>query len=1078
MIQLTKSMIKNLASSEQNFKRGIQYFQSGRIQNASYSKSAKRYKIIVKGSYDYTVTIDEYEDASFECNCNCPASKHEKGACKHIVASLLMLLKHQERSEGALPKTAEEKRSYQVLEYFDNQESEVMTGDVYRIEPIITVPSMLRNDSGMAYISLKTGNTKMYKIQNIRKFIEEYIRRDNIVLGKEFRYIAGESAFDGTSKAILDFLLEVYDITQMLNGKETNQIFLKSQMVLTKFLFIKFLRQFSGIPFTLELYGKTYEEVRCIPKNPTIELELCSDENAISLDYKEKEVIIPVSENGEILYRDRFLFLPDKLFLKNFLPFFNNLGVDKKPLVFQGIYKQRFLENVLPRLHNTMDISVPDELKERYISPELKIELYLDKYQNYVKVELLFQYDTYKFNAFDNPNSGEYIVLRQREKEVAIMSLLESYGFEPYSGFYLLKADNEIYSFLQDGVEQLTQYGELFYSDAFRKMRKKPSNSFSVGLNVSEETGLLELELSYGDITKEELQELFRSYRLKRKFFRMTDGTFMDLTDAKDVGKIMNVLSNLNISAREMEDRSTFKLSKGLALYLNDLFDEDTIQVQRNEQFRQLLDVILNIQKKKYTLPNDINTELRSYQETGFQWLMTLADHGLGGILADDMGLGKTLQAIVYIKAMKERNKENQFLVVCPTSLVYNWQDEFENFTPTLKCIIITGTPEERIALLKEISDVDVYIISYPILRRDIVHFEEKQFHTIFLDEAQFIKNANSLNAKSVKSLNASHRFALTGTPIENSLSELWSIFDFIMPYYLLSHAKFVKQYEKQILKNDEEALNDLNKRIRPFILRRMKKDVLTELPEKVETKFLTDLTLEQKKTYLSYLDNFRGEFFGSELSEEFDYRVVDHNKLQILTALMRLRQICCHPSTFLSNYEGGSGKLELFKQILPDLISNGHRILIFSQFTTMLEILANTITELGYQHFYLEGNTKVSLRNEYVKRFNSGERDVFLISLKAGGTGLNLTGADTVIHFDPWWNPAVEDQATDRAHRIGQTHSVQVIKLITKGTIEEKIFKLQKKKKQLSESVIEAKEVFINSLNKEELEELFSFDL
>ena len=1078
MIQLTKSMIKNLASSEQNFKRGVQYFQSGRIQNASYSKSAKRYKIIVKGSYDYTVTIDEYDDSSFDCNCNCPASKREKGACKHIVASLLMILKHQERSEGALPKTAEEKRSYQVLEYFENQESEVMTGDVYRIEPIITIPSMLRSDSGMAYISLKAGNTKMYKIQNIKKFIEEYIRRDNIVLGKEFRYIAGESAFDGTSKAILDFLLEVYDITQMLNGKEMNQVFLKSQMTLTKFLFIKFLRQFSGTPFTLELYGKTYEEVRCIPKNPAIELELFADENLISLDYREKEMIIPLCENGEILYRDRFLFLPDKLFLKNFLPFFKNLGIDKKPLVFSGIYKQRFLEDVLPRLHNTMDILVPEELKERYISPELKIELYLDKYQNYVKIELFFQYDTYKFNAFENPNSGEYIVLRKREKELLVMNLLESYGFEPYSGFYLLKADNEIYTFLQEGIEQLSEYGEIFYSESFRKMRSKHSSTFSVGLNVSEDSGLLELELSYGDITKEELQELFRSYRLKKKFFRMTNGSFIDLTTSEDVGKMINVLNNLNISSREMEENSTFQLSKGLALYLNDLFDEKTIQVQRNEQFRQLLDVILNIQKQQYSLPKHINAQLRPYQEIGYQWLMTLADHQLGGILADDMGLGKTLQAIVYMKAMKDRSKDNQFLIVCPTSLVYNWLDEFENFTPTLKCIIITGTPEERNTLLKETPDVDVYITSYPILRRDIIHYEEKKFHTVFLDEAQFIKNAASLNAKSVKSLNAAHRFALTGTPIENSLSELWSIFDFIMPYYLLSHTKFVKQYEKQILKNDEEALNDLNKRIRPFVLRRMKKDVLTELPEKVETKFLTDLTLEQKKSYLSYLESFRGEFFGGEFGEDFDYRTIEQRKLQILTALMRLRQICCHPSTFLSNYEGGSGKLELFKQILPDLISNGHRILVFSQFTTMLDIIGNTIEELGYQYFYMEGNTKVSLRNEFVKRFNAGEREVFLISLKAGGTGLNLTGADTVIHFDPWWNPAVEDQATDRAHRIGQKNSVQVIKLITKGTIEEKIFKLQKKKKELSESVIEAKEVFINSLNKEELEELFSFDL
>lgn len=1070
MIQLTKNMIRSLASNEKTFMRGIQYFQNGRILSASYSKSSKRYKIIVKGSYNYTVMVSEQEDGSFQTSCNCPGSVREKGACKHVVAGLLTLLKHQERSEGTLPKNQDEKRAYQVLEYFDNQESLIMTGEVFRIEPVITLPAMLRNNTGKAYISLKVGSTKMYKVPNIKKFLEEYIRRENILLGKEFRYIAGESAFDRTSKAIIDFLLEIYDVTELAEGKDAGLIFAKSQMMLSKFLFIKFLRQFAGTPFTLELYGKLYEEVRCIPKNPNIEIELQAEEDIISLDYKDKEPVIPVSENGEILYRDRFLFLPDKHFLRNFLPFFNSLGGDKKPLVFQGAYKQRFLQNVLPKLHGTMDILVPEELKERYISPELKIELYFDKYQNYVKAELIFQYEEYRFNSFENLNSGEYIILRQREKEIAVITQLEKLGFEPYSGFYLLKADAEIYGFFQEGLETLMEYGELFYSDSFRKMKAKPSNSFSVGLRVSKEIDLLELELSYGDIPKEELQQLFRSYRLKRKFFRLTDGSFIDL-ESEEIEKMVHLLDNLNVSSKEMEEETTFRLSKGLALYVDDLFDETTVEIQKNEEFHQLIQAISSIEQQKYEIPEGVNATLRPYQETGFQWLMTLADHQLGGILADDMGLGKTLQAIVYMKAMAQRDKA-QFLIVCPTSLLYNWMDELENFTPELHCKVITGTPEERQTMIQNAEELDVLITSYPLLRRDIASYETKQFHTVFLDEAQFIKNAASLNAKSVKALRSQHRFALTGTPIENSLSELWSIFDFVMPYYLLTHSRFVKQYEKQILKNDEEALTSLNKRIRPFILRRMKKDVLQELPEKVETKFLTELTVEQKKLYLSFLESFRGE-----LGDDFGFENIGHTRFQILAALTRLRQICCHPGTFLDNYEGESGKLELFLQILPDLISNGHRILVFSQFTSMLEIIQKALEEANYRYFYMEGSTKVSERNDYVKRFNAGEGELFLISLKAGGTGLNLTGADTVIHFDPWWNPAVEDQATDRAHRIGQKNSVQVIKLITKGTIEEKIYKLQKKKKELSDSVIESKEVFINSLSKEELEELFSFD-
>ncbi len=1070
MVQLTKNMIRNLASGEKTFQRGMQYFQTGRIQNATYSKAGKRYKIIVKGSYNYTVQIEEKEDGSFVTSCNCPGAAKEKGACKHVVAALLMLLKHQEHSDGNLPKTPEEKRSYQVLEYFDNQQTITMTGEVFRIEPIITVPAMLRNNKGKAYISLRAGSTRMYKVQNIRKFLEDYVRRENMILGKDFRFIAGESAFDRNSKAIIDFLLEIYDVTELADGKDAGMIFVKSQVMLSKFLFIKFLRQFAGTPFSLELYQNCYPEVRCIPKNPNVEIELTAEDDTLLLNYKEPEPVIPLTENGEILFRDGFLFLPDKAFLRNFLPFFNNLGPDKKPLMFEGIYKQRFLENVLPKLHGTMDILVPEELQERYISPEFSCEFYFDKYQNYVKVELFFKYGEYRFNSFENPNSGEYIILRKREQENEIITMLENYGFEPYSGFYLLKAEQDIYHLIGEGIEEMQKTGDVFYSEAFKNIRAKRNHAFSVGLRLSEDVNLLELDLNFGDISKEEMQQMFRSYRLKKKFFRLSDGSFIDLS-SENIGEMVSLLDNLNVSAKEMEEKETFQLSKGLALYLDDLFDETTTVVQKNEEFRALTEQIATMGQKVYELPHGIQAELRPYQETGYRWLMTLAEHGLGGILADDMGLGKTLQAIVYMKAMKERETHSRFFVVCPTSLVYNWMDELMNFAPSLHCRMVTGTPEERADSLKE-ENVDVFITSYPLLRRDIALYETIQFHTVFLDEAQFIKNASSLNAKSVKALQAAHRFALTGTPIENSLSELWSIFDFIMPYYLLTHSGFVKQYERPILKNSNNAaLESLNRRIRPFVLRRMKKDVLTELPEKMETKFLTELNEEQKKLYVAYAQQFMSEFTEDGVNS------LEHQKIRILAALTRLRQISCHPGTFLENYDGESGKMDLFLQILPDLISNGHRVLVFSQFTSMLELIKEAIEPFGYQYFYLEGSTKISERSEYVKRFNAGEGELFLISLKAGGTGLNLIGADTVIHFDPWWNPAVEDQATDRAHRIGQEKSVQVIKLITKGTIEEKIYLMQNRKKELSDSVISNKEVFINSLTREELEELFRLE-
>ena len=456
----------------------------------------------------------------------------------------------------------------------------------------------------------------------------------------------------------------------------------------------------------------------------------------------------------------------------------------------------------------------------------------------------------------------------------------------------------------------------------------------------------------------------------------------------------------------------------------------------------------------------------------GFEWLTSLARYYLGGILADDMGLGKTLQAITYIVSTWKKNKETTFIVVCPSSLLYNWQDEIENFCPELSTIMILGNPNDRKDLIADCKNYQVVLVSYPILRRDIELLRDISFDTAFLDEAQFIKNPNSRNAKAVKMLNAEHRFALTGTPIENNLSELWSIFDFLMPGYLYSHSKFVNLYEKPVVRfESEEALKQLNFHIKPFILRRMKKDVLEELPEKTERKMVSDMTDEQKEVYMSYLEDMR-----KKINSEINKNGFERSRMMILASLTRLRQICCHPSTFVENYEGGSGKLGLLLQIVQNGVEGGHRILVFSQFTSMLNIIEEEFKKLKISYYYLDGSTPISQRSEDVKAFNSGSRDVYLISLKAGGTGLNLVGADMVIHYDPWWNPAVEDQATDRVYRIGQKNSVNVVKLITKGTIEEKIYKLQEKKKNLADSVIKAGEVFINKLTKEEVEDLFNF--
>lgn len=1075
MIQISRTGIRNLASNDAVYARGLQYYKDNRIVSATFSNAAKQYRMVVKGNYNYSVTVDEQEDGSFDYNCNCPSRLKDQGACKHVVAALLFILKYQERSLMSESKSPEERKVMQVIDYFMSQEDTTMVGETFQLDVTINIPAILKKDFGRAFVSLRGGSSRKYKIQTIRKFLSNIYHKENFAIGKEFKYIHGESTFDATSQEILDYLLHLYEIQELIDSTHFSKIFSKSEVTITKNMLLKLLDTLHGSPFTLTLYGKEYTDVHFFRENPKVAYQLSLDEETISIDYQSKEPIIPITETGELFFYDGNIYLPDKKFIRYFKPFYNSLGRDKDPLVFRGENKNQFLEYVLPRISETMELDVPEELKSRYITCDMEAKLYMDKFKNGIKAELKFKYGDYEFNSFGNAAAGSYIIVRQRDKEDEIISRLLDMGFLPYKNFYLLKDEERIYEFLADRISELGESAELFYSEDFRKLGIRLPGNFKAGVRLDAGINMLELDISFDEVPKDELRDLFHSFQVKKKYYRLKNGSFINLED-QDLAEVSKIMEMLNVNDKTMKENS-FLLEKQHAVYLEKAFTDKDFEFTYDKDFKALTEKILNPVITDYQVPKGILADLRPYQVTGYKWLKTLASNDLGGILADDMGLGKTLQSIVYIASHYGQENgdttvddKKHYLVVCPTSLIYNWADEIENFAPFLKAAVVTGTPAERQEIIKSYKKYDVLITSYPLIRRDISFYENIQFHTVFIDEAQFIKNDASLNAKSVKRLRADHRFALTGTPIENNLSELWSIFDFILPGYLNTHAKFVEVYEKPILREDAQALEDLHMRISPFILRRMKKDVLTELPDKYETKMLTDLSEEQKKVYLAYLENIR-----SEIHSEINEHGVEKSRMKILAALTRLRQICCHPSTFIENYQGGSGKLDLLMEVIPDAIANDHRILVFSQFTGMLKIIEKELKELEIPYFYIEGSTPTAERNDFVKRFNSGEGKVFLISLKAGGTGLNLTGADTVIHYDPWWNPAVEDQATDRAYRIGQQNKVHVMKLITKGTIEEKIFKLQKRKKELSESVISSKQVFINTLSKEELEELFT---
>ncbi len=494
----------------------------------------------------------------------------------------------------------------------------------------------------------------------------------------------------------------------------------------------------------------------------------------------------------------------------------------------------------------------------------------------------------------------------------------------------------------------------------------------------------------------------------------------------------------------------------------------ENIDVKRDKYFNDYVKRFESIDISSYELPKDLNADLRTYQVYGFKWLNVLYDCGFGGILADEMGLGKTLQVI---SLLAYRNKEKiKSLIVTPASLVYNWYAEFNKFAPFIKVGMVVGNKDERSALLTHRHEYDVLITSYDLLKRDIDLYSDISFDVEVIDEAQYIKNQTTGAAKAVKEINSKKRFALTGTPIENRLSELWSIFNYLMPDYLYSYEYFRKHFESPIVNDgDEYASNMLKKMIGPFILRRRKMDVLKDLPEKIERVYYANFDSRQKEIYDAQVIKI------SKLVENEDEKAFSTSKIAILAELMKVRQICCDPSLLLENYKGGSAKKDTCLQLIEESIDGGHKLLVFSQFTSMLEILEEELNKKKIAYYKITGATDKKERLELCNKFNKDDVKVFLISLKAGGTGLNLIGADIVIHYDPWWNEAVISQATDRTHRIGQTNTVTVYKLIAKDTLEEKILKLQEDKQNLADEILSGANTSLSSMSKDELLELLN---
>ncbi len=734
-------------------------------------------------------------------------------------------------------------------------------------------------------------------------------------------------------------------------------------------------------------------------------------------------------------------------------------------------YLPDFYYHILPELHGLVTIEEPDrEELVRYLPPEVCFRFFLDAVDGTPVCKPTAHYGEGKsFLLADwlltNEGAPAASFRDRMQEQMTLSRILDFFPKSIGDGELSAEPDDDaVYRVLTEGLDTLWRLGEVMCTSRFDALRIRRNVKIQVGVSV--ESGLMDLKIQSDDLTVEELASVLKSYQRKKKYHRLKNGEFVSMNAG--IAELAALADMLHLRPETLLQEK-LSVPAYRALYVETMLENASeIYATRDRHYRRLIKDFNTVRDSDYELPDSLVLVMRPYQTYGYKWIRTLAGCGFGGILADEMGLGKTLQTITAILAEKNEGAVGTSLIICPASLVYNWLEEFRRFAPELTVCPVEGSQAERKTIISHSGKWDVLITSYDHLKRDVALYENRLFLYEVLDEAQFIKNHSTAAAKAVKIIQGKHRLALTGTPIENRLSELWSIFDYLMPGFLYRYETFRNEFERPIAKDaDEEASLRLRRMVSPFILRRLKTEVLRDLPEKVEEARVVHFNQEQQRIYDAQVLRMKN-LLQEETEESFR-----KSKIQVLAELTRIRQICCDPSLLFENYTGGSAKLEACMDLIESAIEGEHRILVFSQFTSMLELIKAQLINRGIPFYVITGATLKKERVRLVSDFNNGNVPVFLISLRAGGTGLNLTGADIVIHYDPWWNAAAQNQATDRAHRIGQEKPVTVFKLLAKDSIEEKISLLQEKKLSLADEIIGGEQVSFSSLSREELLEL-----
>ena len=1065
----------------------------------------------VKGSdgsyYSVTVDLDVSAGEVLDYSCTCPAAARYLGMCKHEIALALVSLGGVPAGEGpvAVPRFAcdsgrsggaDRPQSHAsggaAVERPTSEGMSVLLGrstrqrldeaaaarplgafrrELARLVPTLCLPGLGSGEKNFLLKLSVARGAASYVVKSIAAFAQACREGAEVAYGKRLSVIHVPSAFDEASWRLADLVTQIVESQVALDLRGTLNA-LRAQaparaLALSDADAIRVLDVLQGQGVEVELsdgfFNVCGDNLQVSVGTPRPACTVTADA-AGGLDVRlSPEVRVLLSGDACYVVDAARAQRTDEEFARKAAPVVSVLATAGSSHVSSRDVGE-FCRSVLPVLRAWCDLAAPASL-DQMAPPAPSFRFRIGEKDGSFFCDATVSYGDWSCVPGATEAQGQ--PQRDLAAEYHVCDVLADYF--PLGGAalgepdYRFGEDDEelLFRLLTDGLSELDGLGEVLLSERLRGIRVRPAPSLSVRATVKSD--LLNVELGASGLTKEELVEYLDGFSRQQRYVRLTSGDLVRIGDNLKVAQ--ELADGLGVSVEELA-AGRAGLASARSLLIDALLERaDGVRLERDAGFHRIVRDFESYGDADIDVPAGLEATLRGYQEDGFRWLGTLERLGFGGILADDMGLGKTLQVIAHVLAQKETGRGGCTLVVCPASLVYNWMSEISRFAPGLAAVAVLGTKDARRVLIGGHEGADILVTSYDLLRRDVEEYAPLHLSRVVLDEAQYIKNPKAQVTRAVKCLDADVRLALTGTPIENRLAELWSIFDFLMPGYLGTRDQFAKRYEGPVEAGEHDGRRLLRCAIGPFVLRRLKSEVLADLPEKTESVVYSQMSPRQRKLYLATQDRLalqvqhmdKGGPRGPE-------------RLKVLAELTRLRQICCDPRLCLDGYEGGSAKLETCLELVSQARDAGHRVLVFSQFASMLDLIGQRLSAAHVTWFQLTGRTSKEARERLVRRFQAGEADVFLVSLKAGGVGLNLTAADVVIHYDPWWNVAAQDQATDRAYRIGQRRDVSVMRLVVEGTVEEKIVRMQEAKRDLAASVLDGEEVRSLLLTRDDL--------